>query len=223
MRDLTKSRRILLLLILAAAMEILGVLLWCNRAAAQAWLPPDQPCTPGLSDYDHAYKIEGAVVAAVWWCDMPAGVETRWVSGTAPGAITPQTQANALLTISGTDTLELIKRLIVRPSTPSEMELVAKIEVSHAPHCYVTGTAATAAVLTQTVQGTLGPAKLDTAGVGIRVAVAAPVGCNYRLAKETAKRYCSAENLTDSKLRRIQGDAWVACKIERAPAAGWAP
>lgn len=204
---------------IALCLIVTGLLL--RVARADEWTPPDHPCTPTLSDYHHAYAIEGGVVAAVWWCDQPAGLETRWISGTAPGAITPMTQAQALIAIAGSDPLELLKKAIVRESTPSEMALVVKIELAHQPHCYVIGTAATAAVLTQTAQGTLGPPKLDAAGVGIRVVVAAPVGCNYRLAKETSKRYCSAENLTDTKVRRIEGDAWIACKIERAPAGGW--
>lgn len=210
-----------MLVILAAALEIAGVWLWCSRADAAEWTPPHLSCIPTLSDFDHAYRIKDAVVAGVWWCDQPDGLQTFWVSGTAPGAITPKTQAEALLQIAGKDPEELLKRVVIRESTPSEMELVAQIEIAHAPHCYVIGTAATAAVLTQTAQGTLGPPKQDAAGVGKRVAVAAPVGCNYRLAKETLKRYCSAENLTDTKGRRIEGDAWVSCKIERAPAAGW--
>lgn len=217
------ARRLVVMLILCAALELLGLLMYARTVSAAEWSPPQYSCIPTLTDFDHAYRIKDAVVAGVFWCDQPDGLQTFWVSGTTPGAITPKTQADALLQIAGKDPEELLERVVVRASTPSEMELVAQIEIAHAPHCYLTGTSGTAAVLTQTAQGTLGPPKLDAAGVGIRVAVGTPVGCNYRLAKETLKRYCSAENLTDSKLRRIEGDAWSACKMERAPAAGWGP
>jgi hypothetical protein len=213
---------ILALILLAA----FAALMFLPPAHADEWTPADQPCTPTVSDYDHAYQIDGAVAAAVWWCDQPDGLYTRFIAGTSPSTIGAKEQGEflaklAMLQLSGTDPLELIKRVIVREATPAEAELVAKIEIAHAPHCYVIGTAATAAVLTQTAQGTLGPAKLDAAGVGIRVPVGAPVSCADRLAKETLKRYCSAATLTDTKGRRVEAETWVACKIERAPAGGW--
>jgi hypothetical protein len=206
-------------------MELLT--LWLVAAHAGDWTPADQPCTPTVSDYDHAYQIDGAVAAFVWWCDQPDGLHTRFIAGTAPSTIGAKEQAEflgklAMLQLSGTDPLELIKRAIVREPTPAELEVVAKIEIAHAPHCYVVGTAATAPVLTQTAQGTLGPAKLDASGVGIRVPVGVPVSCADRLAKETLKRYCSAATLTDTKGRRVEGEGFVACKIERAPSQGWA-
>lgn len=202
------------------ALELAAI--WALRPAQAAeQYPVDLKCVPSVSDYDHAYMIEGAVAALVWWCDQPDGLYTGWVAGTVPGGITPKTQADALLEIGGKDPGELLRKIIVREATPSEMELVARIEIAHSPRCYVTGTAATAAVLTASAQGTLGEPKLDSAGVGVRVAVGAPVGCQDRLAKETAKRYCGASTLTDSKGRLVAAETWVACKIERAPREGW--
>jgi len=214
------------LLLVAAVLVAIGLLLKPGRAGSAEsapWQPPEFRCFPPISDYDHAYRIQDAVAAIVWWCDMPDGLYTFWVAGTVPGGITPKTQADALLEIAGKDPAELIKRVVVREPTPSEMELATQIQLSHAPRCYVTGTAATAAVLTANAQGTISAAKLDTQGVTVRVPVGVPVACWDRLAKETAKRYCSAETLTDTKGRRVEPETWVPCKIERAPAAGWPP
>lgn len=205
------------------AILAIGVFVLPAKARAAEWSPPQYNCIPTVSDFDHAYRIRDAIAAAVWWCDMPEGLYTWSVAGTVPGGITPKTQADALLAIAGKDPGELLKRVVVRDHTPSEAELVAQIELSHAPRCYVVGTAATAAVLTANAQGAIGAAKLDAQGVGVRVAVGAPVACYDRLAKETAKRYCSAATLTDTKGRRVEPETWIACKIERAPAAGWDP
>jgi hypothetical protein len=207
------------LLFVAFCLVVIGLLM--RPAEAAEWSPPEYRCVPSISDYDHAFRIEGAVAALVWWCDLPDGLYHNWVAGTVPGGITPKTQADALLQIAGKDPAEILNRVVVRESTPSEVELVDKIELSHAPRCYVTGTAATAAVLTANAQGTISDAKLDAQGVTVRVPVGAPVSCDHRLAKETAKRYCSAATLSDTKGRRVAAETWAPCKIERAPAGGW--
>jgi hypothetical protein len=205
----------------AFVLVMLGVLLERANAAESAWQPPEFRCIPTVSDYDHAYRIRDAVAALVFWCDLTDGLHTYWVAGALPGGVTPKTQAEALRQIAGKDPAELLRRFVVRESTPSEMELVAEIEIAHAPRCYVIGTSITAGVLTANAQGTISTAKLDAQGVGIRVAVGAPVACEERLAKETLKRYCKADNLTDTKGRRVGEGGYIACKIERAPADGW--
>lgn len=210
-------------MIVAIALIAIGLLLmWARPAhAEEVWVKPDLPCTPGLSDFARASGSQGLVAAGVWWCDLPDGLHMRYATYTFGSASELLGAMEAAFSSGGEDIGPEILKFWRRPPTAAEMEVVTRIELKHQPHCYVVGSAATAAVLVSTAQGTIGAAKMDAAGVGIRAAVAAPVSCYGRLAKETVKRYCAAENLTDTKGRRIDGDAWVACKIERAPGGGW--
>ena len=206
-------------LFVAFCLIVLGLLLRAGAAKGEEWTKPDLPCTPGLSDFARAHGAEGLVVAGVFWCDLPDGLHTRYATYTF-GSVSQMVTALTSFQSGGEDIGPQILKFWIRAPTPAEMEVVAKVEIAHAPRCYVVGTAATAAILTSNAQGFISTAKLDASGVGIRVTVAAPLSCD-RLAKETSKRYCNAATLTDTKARRVEGDAWAPCKIERAPAGGW--
>lgn len=205
----------------AAVLVAFGLgLLMAQSVKAEDWRAPDLPCVPTVSDYEHGYKIEGAAFAIVWWCDDDTGLLTRWYTGTAPGAVTPASQAAALVSLAGRDPEAFLAAAFKRESTPSEMELVRAVEAQREPRCYVTGTGSTAAVVTGTAQHAVGPAKLDATGVAVRIPVGQRVQCMSRLAKEP-RRYCEVTSAPDSKQRLIEGEAFAACKIERAPKDGW--
>src|SRR5262245_57674017 len=98
--------RVALLLALGMLLLIF-VLGYCvERAHADEWTPPDQPCTPTVSDFHHAYEVSGNIAAAVWWCDLPDGLHMRWISGTAPSGSSAAAQllsGLAAVQLSGTD------------------------------------------------------------------------------------------------------------------------
>lgn len=189
-----------------------------DRALAEDWSRPELKCLPTVTDYDRYGEVRNGLFAVLWWCDVDDGLYTHWYTG----RVLPQRPDIVAETIklAGRDPLKL-EQLMTRASTAAETALRLDIEAAHAPRCYVIGGAATAAVITETAQHTAGAAKLDSAGVGIRIKVGTGVMCQDRIAKELDKRYCNVGGATDSKARVIDGDAWAACKIERAPVEGW--
>lgn len=192
-----------------------------DKATAEDWTPPDHPCIPTVSDYDHAYKVEGAAFAVLWWCDEEDGLYTRWFTGTVPGAVTPETQAAAIVQLAGKDPFDFLQRAYKRPSSPSEMELVNQLQAERGPRCYVQAAGKTTAVLTSTAQYTISTPLKDEQGVTVSIAANTPVACVSRLPKELTKRYCNCIAATDTKGRAIVGDAWVLCRMVKAPAEGW--
>lgn len=213
-----ESRALLTLAVMTLVMlAIEALLLFAWPAQAEEWTPPDLPCVPTVSDFEHGFRVQGNTFAIVWWCDDETGLLTRWYTGTAPA---PVTQAAAAVALAGRDPDTFLQTAFKRDSTSAEMELVRAVEEVREPRCYVIGSGATAAVITETAQHTAGPAKLDAAGVAVRIPVGQRVQCMSRIAKED-KRYCDVYRSPDSKQRLIEGEAFALCKIERAPAEGW--
>lgn len=213
MKPTSKDIRLGLATILLGMLAIAG-----HRASAEEWQPPELPCIPTVSDYDTYYRVEGKTFAIVWWCDLADGLYTRWwtaqIGASSPGVA-------EVLRLAGRDPDTFAAQAYKRESTAAEMRLVKEIEMTHAPRCYVVGSGKTTALLTSTAQHTISVAKRDAAGTTISIAAGQQVACMSRLPKELAKRYCEVRGSMDTKQRLIEGDAWAACRIERAPIEGW--
>lgn len=213
------TNRILWRWIVATVLLILCKMM--NPAHAQEYQPPDLPCIPTVSDFDTFYQSRGQTFAIVWWCDLADGIHTRYWTTSGPAKTEGERIISDTLRLAGRDPYAFTLKAYKRDSTPTELELVLDIEATHAPRCYVVASGKTTAVLTSTAQHTIGPAKKDAVGVGIAIAAGTGITCVDRLSKEPDKRYCNAIGATDSKQRKIEGDAWVPCRLERAPTEGW--
>jgi hypothetical protein len=208
-------------LFVACCLIAIGLLMFARHsAAAEPFALPKPSCYPiplvsaGLIDARLQMRAEADV--GIWWCETPTGMEEHYRAGNFGRPCEECFRVD--ITVS--QLWDMDRAAFRRAITAAESEQLALAESLYEPRCAIdAGTAAATGVRDWTAEG-MGVIRLDDKGVQIRIDTTKRASC-YDWRVQAGKRYCSVAGLEDTKGRELDSNSFVACRIERAPAAGW--